>query len=142
MRHPLCVPPNLELFRNVHRRAGKWASFVHPGLHTLGIASTQRCESTNSAVKKLVSRNGSMAELDAAIFAKVQDGTNRTQRWELMRPFSFTARGNRPVCVLRACVLANCAEGRRLHPAETKTIVVLLIFEARVSEVFCPYGVT
>eukprot|EP00903_Cladosiphon_okamuranus_P014408 g13376.t1 len=41
-------------------RAGKWASFVHPGLHTVGIASTQRSEVTNCAFKKMVTRRGDL----------------------------------------------------------------------------------
>ncbi|CAB1105544.1 unnamed protein product [Ectocarpus sp. CCAP 1310/34] len=61
-------------------RAGKWASFVHPGLHTLGIASTQRVEGTNCAVKKLVTRTGDLADLERALLGKVQDDAIRTQR--------------------------------------------------------------
>ncbi|CBJ27979.1 putative far-red impaired response protein [Ectocarpus siliculosus] len=65
------------------RRAGKWASYVHPGLHTLGIASTQRVESMNAAVKKLVTRKGDMVDLGRALLGKVQDDINRTQRRNL-----------------------------------------------------------
>lgn len=63
-----------------NRRAGRWAAFVHPGLHTLGISSTQRVESMNSAVKKVVTRTGDLVELDRAIVGKVNDGKIRTER--------------------------------------------------------------
>eukprot|EP00903_Cladosiphon_okamuranus_P009907 g9408.t1 len=61
-------------------RAGKWTSFVHPGLHTVGIASTQRSEVTNCAFKKMVTRRGDLYDLDRAIVCKVQDYTIRTRR--------------------------------------------------------------
>ncbi|CAN0185572.1 unnamed protein product, partial [Hapterophycus canaliculatus] len=65
---------------NLNRRVEKWASCVHPGLHTLGIASTQRVESMNAAVKNLVTRAGNMVDLNRALHGKVQDDANKTRR--------------------------------------------------------------
>ncbi|CAB1113554.1 unnamed protein product [Ectocarpus sp. CCAP 1310/34] len=45
------------------RRVQRWASFVHPGLHTLNIVSTQRVESTNGALKTAMHRSGSMVDV-------------------------------------------------------------------------------
>ncbi|CAB1096127.1 unnamed protein product [Ectocarpus sp. CCAP 1310/34] len=80
------LPPESHMYKymavNIFgaERAGKWASYVHPGLHTLGIASTQRVESMNAAVKAVVTRKGSMMDLNDGIMAKVQDGMAKTER--------------------------------------------------------------
>lgn len=63
-----------------NRRVEKWASYFHPGVHTLGAASTQRVEGVNGVLKRVVQRNGSMVELDNAILGKVQDDATTTQR--------------------------------------------------------------
>ena len=63
------------------RRVKKWASFVHPGAHTLGIASTQRMESANSALKQALRRSGTLVNVDQAIIGRVQDDTYKTIRW-------------------------------------------------------------
>lgn len=63
------------------RRVSKWAAYFHPGLHTLSIASTQRVESTNSALKQVVTRSGGMVELNRGIMGKVNDDHNKTERW-------------------------------------------------------------
>ncbi|CAB1114426.1 unnamed protein product [Ectocarpus sp. CCAP 1310/34] len=76
-------PPSLSRPVTRDRRAGRWASYVHPGLHTLGIASTQRVESMNAAVKKLVTRKGDNVHLGRALLGKVQDDINRSQRRNL-----------------------------------------------------------
>ncbi|CAB1115131.1 unnamed protein product [Ectocarpus sp. CCAP 1310/34] len=60
-------------------RVEKWASCVHPGLHKLGIASTQRCEATFTALKLVVTRNGNMVDLNRALLSKVQDDAIKTQ---------------------------------------------------------------
>lgn len=67
-----------------NRRVNKWASYVHPGLHTLGIASTQRVESSNSALKLVVSRSGTMVDVNTAIVGKVQDDAIKSVRWALL----------------------------------------------------------
>ncbi|CAN0317101.1 unnamed protein product [Ectocarpus sp. 13 AM-2016] len=83
------LPPESKMYEYMEKnifgtgRAGKWASYVHPGLHTLDIASTQRVESMNAAVKKLVTRKGDMVDLGRALLGKVQDDINRTQRRNL-----------------------------------------------------------
>lgn len=86
-----------------NRRAGKWAAFVHPGLHTLGIASTQRVESMNCAVKKVVTRTGDLVDLDRAIMGKVNDGKIRTERCDGVRVLAAPCVRNSPwqVPVLR-----------------------------------------
>ncbi|CAM9403456.1 unnamed protein product, partial [Ascophyllum nodosum] len=61
-------------------RVQKWASHVHPGLHTLSIASTQRVESSNSALKLVMTRSGTMVDVDRAIVGKVQDDANKPLR--------------------------------------------------------------
>ena len=58
----------------------KWASYVHPGAHKLGIASTQRVESGNSALKKVLQRSGTMVDVNRAILGKVRDDANKTER--------------------------------------------------------------
>ena len=68
------------------RRVQKWASFVHPGAHTLGIASTQRLESANSALKQVLRRSGTLGNVDQAIIGKVQDDTNKTIRLAFSSP--------------------------------------------------------
>ncbi|CAB1100683.1 unnamed protein product [Ectocarpus sp. CCAP 1310/34] len=75
--------------KHLRRRVEKWASCVHPGLHTLGICSTQRVESMNSAVKRLVTRAGIMVDLNRALMGKVQDDANKTKRRGLLQHFSF-----------------------------------------------------
>lgn len=63
-----------------NRRASKWAQHFTPGLHTLGMASTQRVEGVNSALKKLVNRRGDMVDLNRAILGKVQDDAINTKK--------------------------------------------------------------
>ena len=58
----------------------KWASYVHPGAHTLSIASTQRVESGNSALKHVLQRSGTMVDVNGAILGKVRDDANKTER--------------------------------------------------------------
>ena len=58
----------------------KWASYVQPGAHTLGIASTQRVESGNSALKQVLRRSGTMVDVNRAILGKVRDDVNKTER--------------------------------------------------------------
>lgn len=69
----------------------------------------------NSVLKKVVDRAGDLCQLDRAILSKVQDGNNKSQRWDSTdnveeRALVVSARG-KPVevdlCVLRGCVLAN-----------------------------------
>ena len=57
---------------------------MHP--HTLGIASTQRVESANSALKQVLRRSGTLVNVDQAIIGKVQDDTNKTIRWAFSFP--------------------------------------------------------
>eukprot|EP00904_Undaria_pinnatifida_P012885 jgi/Undpi1/8727/HiC_scaffold_25.g11191.m1 len=58
----------------VHR----WAKYGHPGLPTLGITSTQRVESTNSALKPAMSRSGTLVDVHRAISKKVKEDANKT----------------------------------------------------------------
>ena len=62
------------------RRVEKWASYVPPGAHTLGIASTQRVESGNSALKQVLQRTVTMVDVNQAILGKVRDDANKTER--------------------------------------------------------------
>lgn len=98
----------------------KWASCVHPGLHTLGIASTQRCEATFSALKQVVTRNGNMVDLNRALLSKVQDDAIKTQRWAFRDvgvyfcgPLICSPWPTENTCVLHGCVLANCPKGAK-----------------------------
>ncbi|CAB1104719.1 unnamed protein product [Ectocarpus sp. CCAP 1310/34] len=54
------------------RRVQRWASFVHPGLHTLNITSTQRVQSTNGALKTTMHRSGSMVDVHDTIVGKLR----------------------------------------------------------------------
>ena len=63
-----------------YRRVQKWVSYVHPGAHTLGIASTQRVESTNSALKQVLKRSGTMVDVDRAIIGRAQEDATKTAR--------------------------------------------------------------
>lgn len=74
------VTANNEPLLVFGRRVQKWASYVHPGAHTLGIASTQRVVSANSALKHVLKRSGTMVDVDRAILGKVQDYANKTAR--------------------------------------------------------------
>lgn len=82
----LLFPWSLKLTRSVirpvpwNRRVEKWASYVHPGLHTLEIASTQRVESSNSALKWVITRPGSTVDVNRAILGKIQDDASKTER--------------------------------------------------------------
>ena len=78
------VPLTLSRPGPCDRRVQKWASHVYPGLHTLSIASTLRVESSNSALKLVMTRSGTMADVDRAIVGKVQDDANKTLRWAFL----------------------------------------------------------
>lgn len=75
--HPLSWSRSGAFDRWVHR----WAKYGHPGLPTLGITSTQRVESTNSALKPAMQRSGTMVDVHRAISKKVQSDANKTTRW-------------------------------------------------------------
>lgn len=77
---PSFVPTKFELGM-YNRRVHRWAKHVHPGLLTLDIASTQRVESTNAALKPAMKRSGTLVDVHQAIVGKVQDDTNKTTRW-------------------------------------------------------------
>ncbi|CAB1109216.1 unnamed protein product [Ectocarpus sp. CCAP 1310/34] len=62
-----------------HRWVQRWAKYVHPGLPTLGISSTQRVESTNGALKPAMTRTGTMVDVHRAISGKVSDDVNKTK---------------------------------------------------------------
>eukprot|EP00904_Undaria_pinnatifida_P013470 jgi/Undpi1/9253/HiC_scaffold_26.g11711.m1 len=65
--HPLRWSRSGACERWVHR----WAKYGHPGLPTLGITSTQRVESTNSALKTAMTRSGTLVDVHRAISEKV-----------------------------------------------------------------------
>ena len=101
------------------RRVQKWTPFVHPGAHTLGIASTQRVGSANSALKQVFRRSGTLLNVDQAIICKVRDGTNKTIRWAFSFPCFLLA--SQKVDLTRNC--------RPLHVYHTKyqAWIVLLL---------------
>ncbi len=77
LAHKLSLTLNRSITCN--RRVEKWAAHVHPGVHTLGVASTQRVEGVNGVLKRVVYRTGSMVALDDAILGTVQDTVTRTE---------------------------------------------------------------
>ena len=57
-----------------------WASHVHPGAHTLGMSSTQRVESANSAIKQGLTRASTMMDCLRAITKLNQTWTITSQK--------------------------------------------------------------
>eukprot|EP00904_Undaria_pinnatifida_P002644 jgi/Undpi1/12380/HiC_scaffold_5.g02052.m1 len=70
--------PNWSRSGACDRWVHRWAKYGHPGPPTLGINSTRRVESTNSALKPAMTRSGTLVDAHRAISKKVKEDANKT----------------------------------------------------------------